>query len=194
VEARDLGDAVIPSGRLREPIDALEYADAIVMMDDSPGERERAAAALEAIPGVRMFTAARRVEPPPADLAAERAFLVSGLADNAQFSWAAAEAGWRIAGQTAYRDHHAYSAPDAARIARAAAAADAGFVLTTAKDAVRLRERWTFDLPLHIAELTIEIDRRDEFDRWLVEQVALARAERAGSARRERRDGPRRAS
>lgn len=194
MEPRDLGDDVIPSGRLREPIDALEHADAIVMMDDSADEREKAAAALEQIPGVRTFTASRRVMPPPADLAAHRAFLVSGLADNAQFSWAAAEAKWRIAGQASYKDHYRYSADDAAQIARDAAAADADFVLTTAKDAVRLRELWTYDMPLHIAELAIEIDEREAFDRWLIDGVTHARAARGDAELRARRAGPRRAS
>jgi len=194
MEPRDLGEDVMPNGRLREPIDALDHADAIVMCDDSADERAKAADALRGIPGIRLFTASRRVLPPPADLAAARALLVSGLADNAQFSWSAAEAGWRIAAQAAFDDHHRYSAADAARIARDAAAAGADVVLTTAKDAVRLRELWTDERPLHIAELAIEFDERAAFEQWLIERITLARAARADSQRAVLRDGPRRAS
>ena len=194
MEPQDLGDAVIPAGRLREPIDALEHADAIVMMEDDEEGREKAAAALREIPGVRVFTAMRRVVPPPVDLAASRGFLVSGLADNAQFAWAAAESGWRIAGHASYKDHYRYSSDDAARVARGARAAGAEFVLTTAKDAVRLRELWVDEMPLHIADLVIDIDEREAFDRWLIERVAEARSSRAEDTHRARIEGPRRAS
>lgn len=189
----DPNGEVPPAGRLREPVDALEYADAIVFIDDSESERNIAADAFADLPA-RVFTAARRVSAPPADLDGQSSFLVSGIADGDQAANAIRGAGWRIAGERRFKDHHRYSAGDADAIARAAAEAGAGFVVTTAKDAVRLREVWTSPLALHIAELTLEIDGPEAFASWLVAAVKDARRARAAVERRRREDGSRRAS
>jgi len=192
VEPGDLGDGVMPSGRLREPVEALAHADAVVMVGGF-GVPDRVYSTGKSFGG-ESFGAARRVVPPPGDLAGQIALLVSGLADNAQFAWSVTEAGWRAGAHASFRDHHRYTVEDAARIARDAREAGAAFVLTSAKDAVRLREVWTDDLPLHIAELELELDRPDDFARWLIDGVTHARAARADADRRARQDGPRRAS
>jgi hypothetical protein len=53
---------------------------------------------------------------------------------------------------------------------------------------------WTSELPLHVAEMTLRLDEPDAFERWLIERLAQARAERAETRMRARRAGPRRAS
>lgn len=182
----DLDDEVMPTGRLREPIDALAHADAVVVIGaDAPG-REYGAG--------HTFRAARRVSPPPADAAATRGFLVSGIAGNSQFAQGARDAGWMIAGEKAYEDHHRYSSADVDEITRRAADAGAAYVVTTAKDAVRLRALWRAEVPLHVAELTLEIEQRAQFDQWLTAALTEARELRARLERDARRDGPRRAS
>jgi tetraacyldisaccharide 4'-kinase len=190
IDARDLDDRVMPSGRLREPIDALAAAHAIVMVDAAPGDVSAAWMRLAEISDAQVFTAARRVEAPPADLAGRRALLVSGIADGDQLARHVAAAGWTIAGTRAFTDHHRYGAADVDAIQREAAAAGA-FVLTTAKDAVRLRGVWRGDLPLQVATLTLQID--GTFGDWLIERVSAARAARGLLERRLREDGERRA-
>jgi tetraacyldisaccharide 4'-kinase len=190
----DLNDEVIPTGRLREPIDALDYADAIVVIDANEEERTLTAQGLSELPGTRVFTATRQVLGPPEDVAGERALFVTGIADAAQAANAVRQSGWLVAGERHYKDHHRYSADDAADIERDAVASGARFVLTTAKDAVRLREVWTSGLPLHIAELRLGLDSPDECSRWLIEAVNHARRARASLERRLREDGSRRAS
>lgn len=186
VEPRDFRDRVIPAGRLREPVEALARADAVIMVGEGGPNRVCSTG--------KNFGATRRVVPPPPDLAAEIALLVSGLADNAQYSWSVGEAGWRAAAHATFRDHHRYTAEDAARIAREAREAGASFVLTSAKDAVRLREVWTDGLPLHIAELVLDLDRPHDFARWVIDGVTHAHAARGDAELRVRRAGPRRAS
>ncbi|HUF22526.1 MAG TPA: tetraacyldisaccharide 4'-kinase [Vicinamibacterales bacterium] len=194
LDVADLGEDVLPAGRLREPIDALEHADAIVVIGGTGEERAQTVRAVEGVSGVSMFSGVRHVAPPPADAAAVPAFAVAGIADPRQFVAAVRGAGWRVAGDLAFNDHHRYTAEDTARIARDAAAAGASVAVTTAKDAVRLRDVWTSDLPLHIAEMTIQIDQPDDFARWLIGRLTQARAERAETEMRARRAGPRRAS
>ena len=189
----DLTDAVMPVGRLREPVSALDDADAIVAVDDSESERALAAQAL-AGRRPRVFTAARHVSPPSADLAGQTCVLVLGVAGVDHAAAAIRAAGWLVETERRFTDHHRYSVEDAEAIARDATAAGAAFVLTSAKDAVRLREVWTSPLPLHIAELRLAIDEREAFDRWLIGKFTQARAALAESRLRARQDGARRAS
>lgn len=194
LQPSDLADEVMPAGRLREPIDALDHADAIVMVDEDEAERTYAGQAVVEIPGVRVFTAARCVAGPPADLAGHPALFVSGIAHADQAVSAVRKAGWLVAGERRFNDHHRYSAGDAASIAHAAATAGVAFVLTTAKDVVRLREVWASPLPLHVAELELAIDDRGAFDRWLIARLTQARGERAEIRMRAPRAGARHAS
>lgn len=205
IDPRDLGEDILPSGRLREPIDALNHADAIVVIGGTAEERAQAVRAVEGVPGVSIFSGVRNVAPPPAEAAAVAAFAVAGIADPGQFVAAVREAGWQVAADLAFKDHHHYTAEDAARIARDAAAAGASVVVTTAKDAVRLREVWPpspeatagqgrDDMPLHIAEMTLAIDERAAFDQWLIGRLTRARAAREETRMRARRAGPRHAA
>ena len=193
LDGADLSDVVMPAGRLREPLDALEHADAIVVVDETAEERAKTAAAVQ-VPGARMFTAARSVPAPPPELRDVRAFFVSGVANHQQAFGAVRAAGWRVEAERGFKDHHRYTRADVDAIARDAAAANAAFVLTTAKDAVRLREVWTNALPLHIAELVLQMDEGDSFTRWVIERVIQARSSRAETLRRAREVGARHAS
>jgi len=187
IEPRDLSDRVMPAGRLREPVAALAHADAIVTIGGAAEvDREKSTG--------KNFGVVRRVSEPPADLAAARAFLVSGIADNEQFAAAVRDAGWQVAGASGFDDHHHYTSDEIERIARQAEAAGAAFVLTTAKDAVRLRESWRVDLALHVAELELVLDQPEEFASWLVARLADVRAAHAATRLFALRAGPRHAS
>lgn len=191
IDPRDLDGRVMPSGRLREPIDALAAADAVVLIDGGRDAARDVWMRLAEITDARVFSASRHVDAPPAELAGTRGFLVSGIADPEQLTRSVSEAGWRVAGSKKFKDHHRYSAADAQEIRRAAELANASFVLTTAKDAVRLRGVWKDAMPVHVAQLTLGID--GAFTPWLIEQVQEARARNVGQSRRAREDGERRA-
>lgn len=191
IDPRDLDDRVMPAGRLREPIDALAAAHAIVLIDPDQRELSTVWMRLAEISDAQVFSATRRVDPPPAGFAGGRALLVSGIAGGEQLARSVKAAGWAIAGERTFKDHYRYTADDAAAIAREAAAAGATFVLTTAKDAVRLRGVWRADAPLVVARMTLGID--GTYGAWLTERVTQARVERGRHARRVREDGERRA-
>lgn len=186
---RDLDDRVVPWGRLREPIGALGAADAIVLIDGARNDRSAAALRVADVSDAHVFSALRRVDAPPAELAGASALLVSGIADSGQLAQSIAAAGWTIAGERAFKDHHQYSGVDVDDILRAAASAGAAFVLTTAKDDVRLRPVWRGAMPLHVARMALEID--GTFGEWLIGRVTEAREARRADALRIRKDGPR---
>jgi tetraacyldisaccharide 4'-kinase len=177
VDRDDLARPVtLPSGRLREPIDAAAAADAIVMLDDD-ARVERLAS------GRPVWRACRRQGTPRlADLAGTAVtpstgpvVAVAGIADPSGFFSDLRAAGWTIARELRYRDHHRYGAADVARIAGAARASGARLILTTEKDLVRLLPFRPFAVPVAYAPMTLEIDRPGALDEWLVGTLRDAR-------------------
>jgi tetraacyldisaccharide 4'-kinase len=135
------GGALLPAGRMREPFRAIQRARAIVVTrcpDPEPADLLARIARLA--PAARIATARHRVTAvdmrglaPPMK---RRAWLVTATGNPDAVERTARTAGIEIAGTSAYRDHHWFS--DAEARAEAARAAGAGgFLLLTAKDAVR---------------------------------------------------------
>jgi len=72
------------------------------------------------------------------------------------------QAGVQIAFTIPFRDHHAYTQRDIDGLAQRAAAVGVTALLTTAKDAVKLR-RLKFEIPCYVAEIEAEIDPMEQF-------------------------------
>lgn len=135
------GGALLPEGRLREPLVALQRASVVVVTRLEPGEdatpwlsqvRRRAPAA---------WVAAARHEPAGvrtlegADFSARgEARVLTATGNPAAVERSAAEAGFGPVTLAAYRDHHWFTRAEAER---EHARAGAGTLLLTAKDAVR---------------------------------------------------------
>jgi tetraacyldisaccharide 4'-kinase len=175
----------LPSGRLREPIAAAAAADAIVALDDAPVE-----ALAEGRPvwrARRRQGMARLAEPArtPVTPSAGPVVAVAGIAHPAGFFRDLTAAGWTIACELPYRDHHRYTAADVARIAGAVRASGARLILTTEKDLVRLLPFRPFAVPVASAPMTLELDRPGALDEWLLQICREARgtrnAEHAGT-------------
>ena len=156
IAREDLNDArTLPAGHLREPMDAAAAADAFVAL----GNDLRIAGRDKPV-----WTAARRVAPAPH---ADAVLAIAGIADAAAFFRDARAAGWTIARDMPFRDHHRYTRDDVKRIFDLARASDVRAVLTTEKDYVRLLPFRPFPLPVVFAPLTLEIDSLDTLDTWL---------------------------
>src|SRR5205085_1025935 len=112
------GSRTLPGGRMREPIDAAKAADGFVMLDEDTGD------ALAGL-GRPMWQARRRqgaarfADGTAAPLApsAGPIVAVAGIAQPAGFFADLKSAGWSIARELPYRDHHRYGPADVARIA-----------------------------------------------------------------------------
>ncbi len=122
----------LPLGELREPLGALDAADAVVLMEGKHAPVWRGLLS-ERFPRLPIFDASRSIEPGPAPREGETYVAFSGIARPAVFE-AEAEAWVRAHGATygggvRFRDHHAYSKVDARRLAGAAAR-----LVTTEKD------------------------------------------------------------
>jgi tetraacyldisaccharide 4'-kinase len=157
----------LPFGRLREPLDTLIVADAIVAADD--------AVEVDVAPAeIPVFRASRRLGMPSIPPAGP-VLAFAGVASPQPFFDGLRGAGIELARTLVFRDHYAYSARDVDRIFAAARAAGASAVLTTEKDFVRLLPFRPFSLPAGWVPLTMEPEPLGEFRRWLAGSLASAR-------------------
>ncbi|MEZ5319114.1 MAG: tetraacyldisaccharide 4'-kinase [Vicinamibacterales bacterium] len=164
----DLADRRMPFGRLRESPAALGRADAVIIDGDLPSERlpgrrvfrlVRHAGALEAVDAAGL-----EVPPvPPGPVVA-----VAGIARPERLQATLEAAGWQVSGFLGFGDHHRFRAADLARIADAARAASAAAVVTTMKDAERLRPWRPLPVPVFAQPLTAAVEPADEFREWLL--------------------------
>ena len=156
----------LPAGRLREPMDALVAADAILTADDD--------VVVESVPqlDIPLFRLRRRLEPARTGAPV---FALAGIAAPERFLNDLRATGWQVAGSMTFRDHHPYSRRDLARIIHAARAAGASSIVTTEKDVVRLLSFRPFPMPITWVPLTMEPEPREEFQRWLAGSIGAAR-------------------
>jgi len=164
VTSRDLSDRLLPFGRLREPLDALGAAHAVVVRADEDVDEVR----LREAGATRIFTMTRRVS----DGVDGPAFAFAGIARPDAFFDALERAGWTLAGRRAFKDHHRYSAMDVARIEAEALRAGAHLLVTTEKDMVRLEGRAAPSMPVSVATLDVAVEPREAFAELLRTAVA----------------------
>jgi tetraacyldisaccharide 4'-kinase len=91
---------------------------------------------------------------PASVLQGKRVVAASAIADPTAFIAQTKAAGAQVQAAT-WRDHHDFRDQDVAWLARASRKVD--YVVLTAKDAVKLRDRWPASIPEPlVAELTVE--------------------------------------
>jgi tetraacyldisaccharide 4'-kinase len=169
----------LPAGRLREPIDAAEAADAIVTFDDTQDSLVDL--------GVPVWRARRRqgvarlsdAAGTPVTPSVGPVVALAGIAHPAGFFRDLNAANWAVVRELPYRDHYPYAAADVARIAGEARAAGARLILTTEKDLVRLLPFRPFAVPVAYVPMTVEIDPPGALDEWLMQTCRGARRSRA---------------
>ena len=154
----------LPGGRLREPLDTLVAADAIVAADDVVVDASGW--------DVPVFRARRGLTNPCPNVAAA-AF--AGIADPSRFFDELRALGTPLVATLAFRDHYPYSRRDVERICAEARAAGAGVALTTEKDYVRLLPFRPFAMPIASVALTMEPDPLPEFRQFLAGSLRAAR-------------------
>jgi tetraacyldisaccharide 4'-kinase len=162
----------LPGGSLREPVDCIVAADAVLMLSgenkSGPWEAPYFASSLD----LPVFTVTR-VPPPRAETTP--AFAIAGIAEPQRFFDSARHDGWQIVGSRAFRDHYPYRSTDIASIVAAARAAGAHLIVTTEKDYVRLLPFRPFEMPVTCVPYVLEPERRDEFRTWLQASLDDAR-------------------
>ena len=184
VSPDDLDERVLPGGRLREPLRAARYADAVLVRGDDAAVSsvaERLGCGTSFRVDIRYGTL------PPG---VSRVVAVAAIARPQRFFDALRAQGYDVVRELAFRDHHWFSARDVEAAERAAAETGADAIVTTEKDRPRVdaAERadvksastpsavWT-SLPM-----TIAIEPEALFAGWLTARLQAARASRGAAA------------
>jgi tetraacyldisaccharide 4'-kinase len=168
----DLSDRLLPTGQLREPLEAAEAANALLTSAGHDGaERLRRALRVETVFHVNRTIGSPRwitgtgVLPAPGR---DQVLAVAGVARPERFFEDLAGAGWKVAGTLAFNDHHVFDRADIDRIAGMLQTVGAAAVLTTEKDAVRFETCDLGRIPLAAVPLHVDIEPEADFRDWLV--------------------------
>jgi tetraacyldisaccharide 4'-kinase len=160
----------LPAGRLREPLDTLIVADAVLVEDGVVIETAGLPAVVFRMVrrpgGIVIDTGAVPAGPPIA---------VAGIASPASFFAQLREIGLEPAATLPFPDHHPFSTHDMRRICGTARRAGATHVITTEKDYVRMLPFRPFAMPVGFVPLTIEPDPLPQFAEWLAAGLRAAR-------------------
>ncbi len=166
----DLTDRLLPAGNLREPLHAARRATVIAIAGGNP-ELETFLCDWGWIGPIWRLHRTMQVPAVDGSVAA-----FCGIARPEQFFQGLASAGLKLAAQTAFPDHHVYTAAGLKRLAASARAAGATALITTEKDRVRLGQLSPVlpqSLPLLTAGLRTEIENEAAVADWLVDRLAL---------------------
>lgn len=170
------GGRLLPHGRLRESLDGLARADCVVItrcdqVDSVKDLREEVLKLTSDRPVFESSMRMTRVTPlknggetiaPPARIAA-----FCAVGNPASFFGNLRQAGYELVLDKAFPDHHVYSQEEIDSVINAANEIGANALITTAKDAVKLRTL-SFSLPCYVMEIEIAIDNAEEFTRLVV--------------------------
>jgi tetraacyldisaccharide 4'-kinase len=153
------GGQLLPHGRLREPLSGLSRAGCVVLtrcdqVNDLNPLRQQIRDLIGENPLFESTMKPRRSPLPSGPVAA---FCAVGNPNS--FFEQLRTSGYELVAEKTFRDHHAYTQKDIDDLTDAATRAGAKMLITTAKDAVKLRSL-RFSLPYSVFE--IEIAVRDE--------------------------------
>jgi tetraacyldisaccharide 4'-kinase len=177
ITERDLHDALLPVGRLREPLSSLSRASAIVLMDSATPEQ------IPLRDGQYVWRVSRSIVPPETS---EPCLAFCGIARPQNFFAELRKAGIRLAGTHEFRDHHPYAASDIELLLKLQQASGATAFVTTEKDAVNLGDYMSRLQPIHVVPVPTQFEGASEGTvADPVEQVSAAIDRRNESAVRE---------
>jgi tetraacyldisaccharide 4'-kinase len=175
----------IPSGILREPISELSRSDCVIITRADSQNPRRLHDEIEKIhPGMTVLlsrmkhTQLREVGQnssmmDPDEIKALSFGAFCGIGNSESFFSLLRSEGYSLAYERSFRDHYNFRQTDVDEIVRAARDKGAQAILTTAKDAAKLRSL-NFALTCYVAEIEIEIDRAGVLRQLLLEAIKHA--------------------
>jgi tetraacyldisaccharide 4'-kinase len=160
----DFDDALLPAGRLREPLSSLARADAIVLPADLTLDPKLNHPKLNhpALRGKPLWRVERELVLPHLLPDSGAPIVFCGIARPENFFAQVRAARIKPAAEIAFRDHHAYTTTDLDRLLASRRKLDASGFLTTEKDAINLGHKQRALEPLAIATLKLTLDNPAE--------------------------------
>ena len=149
------GGQLLPHGFLREPLSGLVRADCVVLTRcDQAEDVETVRAEIRNFIRGPIFESSMRAANVVISIGPVAAFC--GVGNPGSFFAQLKKHGYELAIEKAFTDHHSYTQRDVDELVAAATRAGAKGLVTTAKDAVKLRTL-SFSLPWHVFAIEIEI-------------------------------------
>jgi tetraacyldisaccharide 4'-kinase len=160
---RDLEDAPLPAGPLREGLSALARADLLLLGGAGEEPEEKVVAAEARLGRDRVLRLRRKVvgfaaRDGAAVEAPRRPFLLAAIAHPERFLADAVSSCGEVAGTAFFRDHHAFTPAELRAVEDRARGAGAEAILTTAKDEVRLPSGLDLQLPVRVLRVAAQIE------------------------------------
>jgi tetraacyldisaccharide 4'-kinase len=179
------GGGLPPLGRLREPLDAVSRADAVILTrtELTGGYSRMVEEILKIKPHIPYFVTKQRLTNAwaldrPADSTIESwngvsVFAIAGIANPGQFFRTLQRHGIQLADCWTFPDHHRYCHDDYRRIQSRCQRLQMTTVMTTEKDAVKLDAAALAPLSVVAVRLTFEFDNTDLLRKILTECVGV---------------------
>ena len=175
-------EALLPAGRLREPISSCERADLLVVTRKTEREAVEASDAHEhaifyaqtRLLGFRLL-GEQSIPKYLSEMAERRLFAFCGIGNPEAFFEDLRR--WRapVAGTMRFADHHRYTRGDLEKLKRAAEGAGAWAFVTTEKDEQNLPRGVDLGLPVYAAVIDFVLPAESEFDAALERLLAAKR-------------------
>ncbi len=176
---------VFPGGYFREPVKALQRADAFIITGVNPANRKKCSdfkeELLKQFPGKPVFMGEYRLNgfhrydrqggklfPPDDPEISNLSFLgFCGIANPVSFEQSLSELKINVVDTLSYADHHHYTGEDITELQRIARQKKVDALLTTAKDFVKIRELPAIELPLY--SLIVDLYMEDFFAEFVAD-------------------------
>lgn len=172
-------DSMFPSGSLREPFEALERADAVLLNgapDDLPVEARKRIDEKPVFFSWQkpdcIINGLQEVEIQAEFLRGKEVALVSAIANPGRFRDMAEQLGWRVAHHATFDDHHRLSD---AELSRVISMANGLPIVVTEKDWVKT-PTWFRNMPLSYA-LRIRVGIGEESEFWKIVLASIGKHE-----------------
>ena len=181
--------AIAPLGRLREPLEALERADVVLITRANHAidkQQMLQIIAFHCRPSTPLFSfssaiihfkdllTGQIVE--VKELIEKKAAVMCGIGNPRAFVDDLRQIGLQITSENFFADHYDYTQKDIENVQQAAQNTGAEIILTTEKDAVRLDNLKIAGMPIYAAVLEMRSDNEDEFLYLLSQSLSKKKA------------------
>jgi tetraacyldisaccharide 4'-kinase len=174
------GGALLPTGRLREPVSAAARADCILITRiDQVSDIDALTNHIDRLTSHRPIFTSTMQASRCLSLKADANELNSktpiaafcGVGNPRAFFRQLRDTGYKVIHTQEFPDHHNYAQSDVQKLAEAASSRGASALVTTAKDAVKLSAVY-IPMPCYVIEIEIQIDKENLFRKLLHDAVA----------------------
>lgn len=174
--------ALLPAGRLREPVTALQRADVVVFSRTDLGDPERLMGCVAQInPRARMFRSTTKLcglrefasgeTSAPDAWRGESVQAFCGLGNPQAFFADLRRWGITAASEEIFPDHHLYTQTELDRLSEKAHQSGATALVTTEKDALNFPPQWKPDMPLLVCTIQAEVVEAGDFEAAIVARL-----------------------